>query len=973
MNRRQVRENQVRENGTILDWNLYLAKARETVAEGCVLLRNERNVLPLQAGTTVSVFGRIQSHYYKSGVGSGGMVNVDTVVGILEGLENSGKIALNGELLEEYVRWEREHPYDEGCGWGREPWSQEEMPLTDEIVERASEKSSAALVIIGRTAGEDRDAGDIPGSYRLTEVEEDMLARVRKYFDKVAVILNVGGIIDMSFVDRYLPEAVLYVWQGGMVGGDGVADILTGAVSPSGKLTDTIAYRLEDYPSTANFGDRQRNFYCEDIYVGYRYFETFARDRVRYPFGYGMSYTEFEVAAFACAFDRSLCRVHLSVVVTNTGKTAGKEVVQVYVEAPQGKLGRPARELAAFAKTERIEPGQTQELTFDIACADFAAYDDSGATGHRFCRVLEAGEYVLYVGTDVRSARREFAFSLPETIVTERLSQAYAPTLPFCRIRPAMRHVNSAEAEAQDIFYVQTEEHVPVAPDDAAERAEKQPVDGLTASEGQPIDDMAELDARMTVKREISGGTDKDCLQLADVLRGDATMEAFISQMTDYDLSCIVSGEGMGSPLVTPGTASAMGGVSEALRAMGIPAVCCSDGPSGIRMDCGTKAFSLPNGTLLGCTFNVGLVEALYGFTGMELAANRIECLLGPGMNIHRHPLNGRNFEYFSEDPLVTGAFASAVLKGLKRWNVSGVMKHFCGNNQELGRRTADAVISERALRDIYLKGFEIAVKSGYADAVMTSYGVVNGIRTSECYDLCTRILREEWGFNGIVMTDWWANISSEPEICPKNGFRLMVRSQNDVFMVNTDAACNDYNEISCSFLATDNVYRMWLRRSAANICRFVMRSRAMERLLGTAREIEIVNRREEENQDDIRNLEYIVLDGELSYDLSYKESKAGTNYVLPLDTTRQGTYEAILTGYSTAKELAQIPCTLFATGTPVGTFTFNGTNGEPVSLKRKIILYRRKSLHRLYVAANGVSLTNLTLRFISDDMSMGL
>lgn len=953
MNRRQARE-----SGTILDWNLYLAKAREAVAEGCVLLRNERNVLPIQAGTMVSVFGRIQSHYYRSGVGSGGMVNVDTVVGILEGLENSGKIALNGELLEEYVRWEREHPYDEGCGWGREPWSQEEMPLTDDIVERASGKSAVALVIIGRTAGEDRDAGDIPGSYRLTDVEEDMLARVRKYFDKMVVILNVGGIIDMSFVDRYLPEAVLYVWQGGMTGGDGVADILTGAVSPSGKLTDTIAYRLEDYPSTANFGDRQRNFYCEDIYVGYRYFETFAKDRVRYPFGYGISYTDFEVAVFACEFDRSLCRVRLSVVVTNTGKAAGKEVVQVYVGAPQGRLGRPARELAAFAKTACIAPGQTEELTFDIACADFATYDDSGATAHRFCRVLEAGEYVLYVGTDVRSARREFAFSLPETIVTEQLSQAYAPTLPFSRLRPVMQNVE----DVQETFYVQTEERVPVAPDDAAERAEK-----------QPVDDIMEPEERMDAGREVPGGAGKGYLQLSDVLRGDVSMEAFIRQMTDYDLSCIVSGEGMGSPLVTPGTASAMGGVSEALRAMGIPAVCCSDGPSGIRMDCGTRAFSLPNGTLLGCTFNVDLVEALYGFTGMELAVNHIECLLGPGMNIHRHPLNGRNFEYYSEDPLVTGAFASAVLKGLKRWNISGAMKHFCGNNQELGRRTADAVISERALRDIYLKGFEIAVKSGYADAVMTSYGVVNGIRTSECYDLCTRILREEWGFDGIVMTDWWANISSEPEICPKNGFRLMVRSQNDVFMVNTDAACNDYNEISCSFLIDDSVYRTWLRRSAANICRFVMCSRAMQRMLGTAEEIEIVNRREEENQDDIRNLEYIVLDGELSYDLSYKESRMGTNYVLPLDTTRQGTYEAILTGYSAANKLAQIPCTLFATGTPVGTFTFNGTNGEPVSLKRKIILYKRKSLHRLYVAANGVTLTNLTLRFISDDMSMGL
>lgn len=952
---------QVRGNKPVLDWDLYTTKAREAVAEGCVLLRNEQNVLPLDAGTMVSVFGRIQSHYYKSGVGSGGMVNVDTVVGILEGLENSGKIAINGELLEEYVVWEREHPYDEGCGWGREPWSQEEMPLTDEMVERASGKSAVALVVIGRTAGEDRDAGDIPGSYRLTDIEEDMLAKVRKYFDRMVVVLNVGGIIDMSFVDRYLPEAVLYVWQGGMVGGDGIADVLTGAVSPSGKLTDTIAYQLADYPSFGHFGDRERNFYCEDIYVGYRYFETFAKERVRYPFGYGMSYTDFEIAVFACKYDAVLHRVSMSVIVTNTGTMAGKEVVQIYVEAPQGKLGRPARELVAFAKTSCIAPGQTEELTFDIACSDFATYDDSGAAGHRFCRVLEAGEYVLYVGTDVRGAKREFAFSLPETIVTEQLSHAYAPTQSFRRIRPAVQNVSQSKEDKRTDQYVAVEEPVPLGMADAVERAEM-----------QVIRDVVEPEKGMSTGQKEPVNADK-YIQLADVLHGYASMETFVGQMSDYDLSCIVSGEGMGSPLVTPGTAAAMGGVSKTLRAMGIPAVCCSDGPSGIRMDCGTKAFSLPNGTLLGCTFNVELVEELYNFTGMELAANHIECLLGPGMNIHRYPLNGRNFEYYSEDPFVTGAFAIAFLKGLKRWNVSGAMKHFCGNNQELGRRTADAVISERALRDIYLKGFEMAVKSGYADTVMTSYGVVNGIRTSESYDLCTRILREEWGFDGIVMTDWWANISDEPEISPKNGFRLMVRSQNDVFMVNTDAACNDYNDISCELMTDDAAYRGWMRRSAVNICKYVMHSRAMERMLGTAEEIAIIHRKEEENQDDIWNLEYIVLDGELSYDLTYKESKMGTNYVLPLDTMRQGTYEVILTGYSMAKEVAQIPCTLFATGTPVGTFTFNGTNGEMVSLKRRVILYKRKSLHRLYVAANGVTLTNLTLRFISEDMSMGL
>lgn len=933
---------QGKDNKDTLDWNAYAAKAREAVAEGCVLLRNEKNVLPLSAGTMVSVFGRIQNHYYKSGVGSGGMVNVDSVVGILEGLENSGKIALNGELLEIYNVWEMEHPYDEGCGWGKEPWSQAEMPLTDDIVERASEVSSVALVVIGRTAGEDRDAEDIAGSYRLTDIEEDMMARVRSHFDKMIVLLNVGGILDMSFVDSIEPDAVLYVWQGGMVGGDGVADILTGAVSPSGKLTDTIAYSLEDYPAFDYFGDRERNYYHEDIYVGYRYFETFARDKVRYPFGYGLSYTEFEVATVSEQTDIDSLIVSLSVMVTNKGKMPGKEVVQIYVEAPQGLLGKPLRSLVAFEKTGLLAPGQSQELTFEIDCRSFASFDDSGVTGHRACFVLEAGEYALYVGTDVRSAAREIVFTLPETFVTEALSQAYAPTSAFYRIRPVMDADGNCVAE---------EESVPVVITDMDKRAESAPV--------RPLEQTARENG--------------EYYRLADVKNGNLSMDAFVGQMTDYDLVCIVCGEGMGSPLVTPGTASALGGVSEHLREMGIPALCCSDGPSGIRMDCGTRAFSLPNGTLLGCTFNVKLVEELYSYTGMELAANQIECLLGPGMNIHRYPLNGRNFEYYSEDPLVTGAFAIAFLKGLKVWNISGAMKHFCGNNQEHGRRTADAVISARALREIYLRGFEMAVKSGYADTVMTSYGVVNGVRTAECYDLCTTILRDEWGFKGIVMTDWWANISSESEISPRNGYRLMVRSQNDVFMVNTCAADNDYNDVSCALLADDAAFRAWLQRSAINICDYVMKSRAMERMLGNVNEIEIINRREEENQDDIRNLNYIVVDRELTYDLSYKESKKGTNYVLPVDITRQGTYEVTLTGYSSAGELAQIPCTLFAMGTPVGTFTFRGTGGVPVSLSRRVIFYKRKGLHRLYVSANGVTLTEISIRYISEDISMSL
>ena len=252
-----------------LDWNKYLEKAAETVAEGIVMLKNDNNALPLEKNSVVSVFGRIQLHYYKSGTGSGGMVNVSTVTGIVDGLIEAG-VAVNEELLDIYRKWDEQNPYDLGTGWGAEPWSQKEMPLDDDIVKNAAEKSETAIVIIGRTAGEEMDARAEEGSYLLTALEMDMLRKVRADFKKVIVLLNVGGLIDMSFVDSCQPDAVLYVWQGGMTGGTGTAAVLTGKTSPSGKLPDTIAYNVSDYPSDPYFGNRERNFYSEDIYVGYR-------------------------------------------------------------------------------------------------------------------------------------------------------------------------------------------------------------------------------------------------------------------------------------------------------------------------------------------------------------------------------------------------------------------------------------------------------------------------------------------------------------------------------------------------------------------------------------------------------------------------------------------------------------------------------------------------------------------------------
>lgn len=438
-----------------IDWDKYAALARQAAAEGVVLLRNEDGTLPLREGEKTAVFERIQFDYYKSGTGSGGLVNTKYVVGILDALKEE-KLILNRNVESYYQEWMKDHPFDEGPGWAQEPWSQEEAPLPEKIVRAAAEESETAIIVIGRTAGEERDVSAKKGSYLLADLEEEMLEKVCGMFRHTIVLLNVGSIIDMKWVKKYQPSAVLYVWQGGMEGGHGVADVLMGRVNPCGKLTDTIGYDISDYPSTVNFGGNNGNIYAEDIYVGYRYFETFAKDKVVYPFGYGLSYTDFEVQCTGmerrsvvgsagtgkalpheCVENSEGQETMLRVKVTNTGAVPGKEVVQVYVSAPQGVLGKPSRSLAAFAKTRLLAPGESEKLEFLVKDGSIASYDDAGLTGHRSCYILETGRYEFYIGTDVRCAAYAGAFAVEETTVTEVCSEAMAPEQSFERMAPA--------------------------------------------------------------------------------------------------------------------------------------------------------------------------------------------------------------------------------------------------------------------------------------------------------------------------------------------------------------------------------------------------------------------------------------------------------------------------------------------------------------------------------------------------------
>lgn len=912
----------------MLDWNKYLDTAAKMVSEGIVMLKNENNALPLDTDKEVAVFGRIQFHYYKSGTGSGGMVNVTKVVNILDGLIDNG-VKVNEKLLGTYRKWDKENPFDLGEGWGGEPWSQKEMPLDEGLVKETAKSCETAIVIIGRTAGEEQDNRLEAGSYLLSDDEIEMLTVVRKHFKKVVLLLNVGNIIDMTDINRIVPDAVLYVWQGGMTGGKGTADVLTGKVSPSGKLPDTIAYKVSDYPSDANFGrEKNRDIYAEDIYVGYRYFETFAKEKVLYPFGFGLSYTAFEIKTEKAEITEGA--VKLSVSVKNIGSYKGKEVIEVYCEAPQGRLGKAARVLCGFEKTRELVPQEEQVVEIAVDIAKLASYDDSGVTGNKSCYVLEAGEYKFYVGSDVRSAEYACSFEQGEDLVTERLTQSLAPVESFERIKPV------CEGGAFSIG----REAVPVSEvDESARRLEKLP-------------------------KEIAYTGDKG-IKLWDVKNGKNTMDEFIAQLSDYDLSCIIRGEGMGSPRVTAGTASAFGGVSENLNGFGIPAGCCSDGPSGMRLDCGTKAFSLPNGTMIASSFNKKLTSELFTFMGLEMAANKVDCLLGPGMNIHRHPLNGRNFEYFSEDPFLTGKMAAAELKGMAGAGVTGTIKHFCANNRETNRHFIDSVVSERALREIYLKGFEIAVKEGGASSVMTTYGRVNGLWTAGNFDLNTVILREEWGFKGFTMTDWWANINVRGKEPDKTDFAAMARAQNDVYMVCPDGEKNDDNTLVA--LENGGIERCELQRNAANICGFLLHTNALKRAEGIGDTVKVINREDEEQEDD-KPVQFYKVDRDITLDLSDVDTKKGTSYSFALDLSNFGIYRVIVTASSTQSELAQIPMTLFNMGTAVGTFTFNGTGGKAVSMEKETPMFSRFTTFRIYFAQNGLDLHSIRFELMDNE-----
>ena len=909
----------------VFSMTAFAEKARAAAAEGCVLMRNAQQALPLQAGCRVAVFGRAQMNYFKSGLGSGGLVNARYVKGIWEALSDEAELTVDREVRARYEAWTTEHPFDIGDGWAAHPWFQQEMPLDEALVRDASARNDAALIILGRTAGEDRDNSETPGSWLLTREEERMLDLVCRCFARSIVLLNVGNIIDMTWVERFRPAAVMYVWQGGQDGGCGAADVLTGRVAPCGRLTDTIARSIADYPSHAGFGNPRQSVYAEDVYVGYRYFETLAQKQVLYCFGYGLSYTEF--AHEPLGLSQQEGEVLLTHRVRNTGACAAREVVQAYVQLPQGRLGQPARVLCAYAKTGVLQPGEAAEITLRVSPRQLASYDDSGAAGHRSCYVMEQGDYRFFCGHDVRQAVPAGSFSLTETTVIARCTEACAPVKPFRRLHP---------------------------------------LEGRSAWEDAPLRTQSPASRRLASLPEDIPQTGDRGLCLADVHAGRCTLEAFIAQLTDDELCCIVRGQGMSSPRVTPGTAGAIGGVSDRLmKHFGIPALCCSDGPSGIRMDCGNKAYSLPSGTCLACTWNDALAEELYVLEGLEMRMYQVDALLGPGLNIHRHPLNGRNFEYFSEDPLLTGRMACAQLRGLHRSGVDGTIKHFACNNQETHRRRVEAVVSERALREIYLKGFEMAVREGGARSVMTAYNPLNGSWTASSFDLTTTLLRGEWGFEGMVMTDWWADGAQEGEEPSPHNVAAMIRAQNDVFMVTGEPERNSGEDNSAQALLLGQVSRGEYQRSAMNICRYAMGTPAFRRSLGQADPLDsqlALLRREDDEV--MLSLTEVWVGSEAVLDTAQLDLHAGSSLSYQMKLEKQGQYRISLVCRAPqgAPDTAQLPLSVFVDAHLLGTKTLSGADKTWQTLSFDTPDIRRRPIFytRLFFPVGGLELREI-------------
>lgn len=740
----------------------HIELSKDAAKEGMVLLKNEKKTLPLEKGTRIALFGKGTFDYVKGGGGSGD-VTVPYIRNIYEGF---CEIVDESVIFPDTVTFYRDYvkaQYAEG----REPGLIAEPEVSDDLLEKAAVFTDTAVISISRFSGEGWDrrsdmdkienhkgTSEYPvrmskelfekSDFYFSNAERAMIDKVSSRFLNVVIVLNVGGMFETSYLkENEKIGAVLLAFQGGMEGGLAAAELIMGMGNPSGKLSDTFAKDLNDYPGSDTFYESDDYVdYFEDIYVGYRYFETIpdAADKVVYPFGYGLSYTTFSLTGQKISLTDS--EVIASVRVCNTGSVSGREVVQVYYSAPQGKLGKPAKELGGYRKTRLLGPGEEQEVIVRFAIDSMASYDDLGKV-NKSAWLLEQGEYKFFIGTSVRdTVQAETSLLLDADKIVEQLTPRMVPSSLIRRM-------------LSDGSYEELPTTAPNDPnEDALPRMEESDTQLLLPS-GWAIHGFRP-DAERPQQR-----------QLIEVAEGKITLDEFVSGMSDEDLAHLLGGQ------PNTGLANTFGYGNNVL--LGIPNIMTADGPAGIRFreETGVTTTAFPCSTLLACTWDSEVVEKVGEIGGLEAKENNIGAWLTPGVCIHRSPLCGRNFEYYSEDPLLTGKQAAAMVRGIQHNHIAATPKHFALNNKESNRKDSDSRASERAIREIYIKQFEIIVKEAHPWSIMSSYNIINGYRASENKDMLTGILRDEWGFDGMVTTDWWTYGEHYKEVMAGNDMKM--------------------------------------------------------------------------------------------------------------------------------------------------------------------------------------------------------
>lgn len=757
--------------------------ARRAAADGMVLLKNEDNLLPLKKGSSVAIYGAGAGKTIKGGTGSGD-VNERENISIYQGMKNAGFQITTEDWIEEYngiydkarQAWKEDikrRAADTGGGtmdffsvYSTTPFT---LPTGGKIKEPKETEKETAIYVLSRIAGEGADRFARKGDYHLSDEEHKMLGDICRYYKNVIVVINTGAQVDLSFMDEFSNiKALLVIVQPGMEGGNAFADIIAGKINPSGKLVDTWAYQYKDYPGSETFshnnGDVQNEEYTEGIYIGYRYFDSF-HVPVRYGFGFGLSYTEFTISGETVTKENG--KFYITANVTNVGKVSGREIVQVYVSLPEGNVEKEARRLVGFAKTKELLPKEIQSIKIEVEADMLTYYDEEMAAW-----ILDSGIYQFFVGNSLDAATLVAYAFLDKKVTLEK-------TKNICPLQTPLKEL-SKENQSESVI-----------------RDEKLP--------------MLIMDADDYKMQEV-------CYQKNQNIYNKEAMD-FVNTLTEDELIQLSSGDpgkaqggNLGAAGISvPGSA---GETNNCALEKGLASIVLADGPAGLRLMKyyhvedgkivqmpfefslegglfydeqeplkGERYYqyctAIPVGTLLAQTWDTELVQKVGHMIGEEMNHYGITLWLAPGMNIHRNPLCGRNFEYYSEDPFISGKIAAAMTLGVQENRGCGTtIKHFACNNQEDNRMGSNSIVSERALREIYLKGFEIAVKTSHPMAIMTSYNLINGVHAANNIDLCTNVARNEWNFDGVLMTDW--TTTEQDEKCTASG---CMRAGNDLVM----------------------------------------------------------------------------------------------------------------------------------------------------------------------------------------------